>query len=552
MGSSPPKRGRHLIDFDTGRSTFVLHDSANRLSPLVNRSFQAFDSDDSDSDSKQQHLNIDRLLNNIHSDSESEACRDNRQPSAAARALRLTSSSISSAASSPASETCKRDRNESWSPAAESRATNENVCLSPGLFDSSGDSSFGSKPTFTNKLFSPIKKNAPTQAHDSEVKPRFQELHGWVPASDRESAPDSDCSDSEIHYQNEFAKFLHHQGDEKPSNLATNTIETPIDRRPPKSDRVYNFESSGDEAQSRCSSQVPRARDERLSSSDWSDFSTTSSSPLSTSSEEEAFDPFDLSKRGFQFSRREKLVPDPLQPDWIIRSVEAVKPPTHFLRQLQESFVPARRVARRTASGYIPSPRCARIKRAEQLLARSASPELVEQRCHLSKIGAKVLGSTVVAVPISSQSACRKPTEVLNTTRKVRFYCSYHKQLVQLRQQIVRLIHFAFPALRHFNSCTERVEVLMDQIMRILSQPSSDAIDDIVAVHMDERTCCDARVIMCSTMSRTCLYNFRRKICTFLRYILPDLPLSPDAYQAGKYIDELLAQVVQVNCSEGS
>ena len=141
---------------------------------------------------------------------------------------------------------------------------------------------------------------------------------------------------------------------------------------------------------------------------------------------------------------------------------------------------------------------------------------------------------------------------MLNTTRKVRFYCSYHKQLVQLRQQIVRLIHFAFPALRHFNSCTERVEVLMDQIMRILSQPSSDAIDDIVAVHMDERTCCDARVIMCSTMSRTCLYNFRRKICTFLRYILPDLPLSPDAYQAGKYIDELLAQVVQVNCSEGS
>ena len=371
------------------------------------------------------------------------------------------------------------------------------------------------------------------------------------------SAPTDDVQPV-IKYQNEFAKFVSQNDEDVPvgrvlsgERRVSSDIESFVS---------FARSSTPDRTNVIAGSKPLRNRNDLASTSSLEGYGSSDSDVDSflyfDSSSEDQF-PIDLTLLGFHFPRDSKMAPLQVIDGRTAALALATLRRTDQILQLERAPKVVSRTLNRSKPrplskyAYRPSPRCIRIKRAECLLANSATPELIEQHCRLSRIGARVMGASVVAVP-SSTAVCKKPTELLNTVRKVQFYCAYNRRLTALRQQVVQLIHFAFPALSDFNSSSERVEVLMDQLMRILREPSPDAIDHVQAVCLDERACCEARVVVCSRMSRTCLANFRRKVCSFLRYLLPGLTLGPEFKQTGDHVDELLTRVIQMNCAAKS
>ena len=217
FGSSPPKRARCSSSFDTGESQFVFHDSANRRTPLNHSFTHGFESDESDAETNQQHLNIERLVLNMESDSEQESNSGYHQQQHSpdpSRTRHATPTSFS-----PKSSPASNHSSNILQPQLAAQHSREYSRSSRDLFDSSSGSECSPQHTTTYVDFigSPKRKNAMEnmRATASQMISCIEAFADPTESKTRTSTADCNSSTATtddvqpvVKYQNEFAKFV--------------------------------------------------------------------------------------------------------------------------------------------------------------------------------------------------------------------------------------------------------------------------------------------------------------------------------------------------------
>ena len=199
-----------------------------------------------------------------------------------------------------------------------------------------------------------------------------------------------------------------------------------------------------------------------------------------------------------------------------------------------------------------PGPRCFKLKRARRHMSQQHLLEYIQELDSITtlgdddSVGAEIDQETLdhdVADPSTGGEQ-----GYLHSRRQIKMHCKFLQKLVNLRRQVVCLLHVLFPQMQYpsyFKSSSVCVDVLLNQLMA-LSAATDRAHTGAQTIPL-ENVCCNVKVVICPFSSRRCLRNLRLNVCRFLQHVLPQLELEASFQRGGENVDALLYQVIQCN-----